>query len=307
MRATLILSLLTLASAAQAGPCDEVARIYSSCGTKFDYDGHAMYFKNSRKALCEDGRKLSYYDRIDDMDIDAIFSIPYVAGATPRPETRQNWDPGRMLDEDLMRAVFGDSESEARSHLVRVNFLNQKIMFTSQLGAANALSRAGLQLQTLAKRDPAAAKFLKPFLNGTYNLKGNTFFWRVVKGTKRLSVHSFGAAIDLLTNVGPQYWLWDEMKNHPQRAAQGEGAYRNVHFIPPGPPVFNQAVVDVMEANGFIWGGKWNHYDTMHFEYRPELLPTTVACPNLLATENFARPTAEDFAEAEAAHPIDHD
>ena len=25
-----------------------------------------------------------------------------------------------------------------------------------------------------------------------------------------------------------------------------------------------------IERNGFVWGGKWNHYDTMHFEYRPE-------------------------------------
>src|SRR5690242_16362928 len=26
------------------------------------------------------------------------------------------------------------------------------------------------------------------------------------------------------------------------------------------------------EQHGFIWGGRWAHYDTMHFEYRPELL-----------------------------------
>src|SRR5262245_1812136 len=26
------------------------------------------------------------------------------------------------------------------------------------------------------------------------------------------------------------------------------------------------------EKYGFIWGGHWYHYDTMHFEYRPELL-----------------------------------
>ena len=24
--------------------------------------------------------------------------------------------------------------------------------------------------------------------------------------------------------------------------------------------------------HGFIWGGKWYHYDTMHFEFRPELV-----------------------------------
>jgi hypothetical protein len=32
-----------------------------------------------------------------------------------------------------------------------------------------------------------------------------------------------------------------------------------------------QEIVDIFERHGFIWGGKWYHYDTMHFEYRPEL------------------------------------
>ena len=32
-------------------------------------------------------------------------------------------------------------------------------------------------------------------------------------------------------------------------------------------------IVEIFERHGFIWGGKWYHYDTMHFEYRPELLP----------------------------------
>ena len=31
-------------------------------------------------------------------------------------------------------------------------------------------------------------------------------------------------------------------------------------------------IVAAFEAQGFIWGGKWYHYDIMHFEYRPELL-----------------------------------
>jgi hypothetical protein len=31
-------------------------------------------------------------------------------------------------------------------------------------------------------------------------------------------------------------------------------------------------LVAIFEKHGFIWGGKWYHYDTMHFEYRPELL-----------------------------------
>ena len=31
-------------------------------------------------------------------------------------------------------------------------------------------------------------------------------------------------------------------------------------------------IAEVFEAERFIWGGKWYHYDTMHFEYRPELI-----------------------------------
>ncbi|MGW8266533.1 MAG: M15 family metallopeptidase, partial [Longimicrobiales bacterium] len=32
------------------------------------------------------------------------------------------------------------------------------------------------------------------------------------------------------------------------------------------------AVVEAFERHGFVWGGKWAHFDTMHFEYRPEIL-----------------------------------
>ena len=28
----------------------------------------------------------------------------------------------------------------------------------------------------------------------------------------------------------------------------------------------------IFEKHGFIWGGRWYHYDTMHFEYRPEMI-----------------------------------
>nr|WP_310556777.1 M15 family metallopeptidase [Flavobacterium sp.] len=33
-----------------------------------------------------------------------------------------------------------------------------------------------------------------------------------------------------------------------------------------------QKIVAIFEKYGFIWGGNWTHYDTMHFEYRPELI-----------------------------------
>jgi hypothetical protein len=31
-------------------------------------------------------------------------------------------------------------------------------------------------------------------------------------------------------------------------------------------------LIELFEKYGFIWGGNWLHIDTMHFEYRPELI-----------------------------------
>jgi hypothetical protein len=73
-----------------------------------------------------------------------------------------------------------------------------------------------------------------------------------------LSLHSFGIAIDI--NVAESnYWQWDcKCKNEKTKLN-----YTN--RIP-------QLIIAIFEKYGFIWGGKWYHYDTMHFEYRPELL-----------------------------------
>jgi hypothetical protein len=63
-------------------------------------------------------------------------------------------------------------------------------------------------------------------------------------------MHSWGAAIDINAAYA-DYWLWPRGKSG--------------NAIP-------TEIIDIFERRGFIWGGKWSHYDTMHFEYRPELL-----------------------------------
>ncbi len=79
-----------------------------------------------------------------------------------------------------------------------------------------------------------------------------------IAGTNRLSMHSFGMTMDI--NIEQtNYWQWD-CKCQNEDAAL---IYKNK--IPLG-------LVEIFEKYGFIWGGKWYHHDTMHFEYRPELL-----------------------------------
>ncbi len=101
----------------------------------------------------------------------------------------------------------------------------------------------------LERLPPRFHRYLAPPAGG--------FVWRAIAGTNRLSVHSFGAAVDINTAFS-DYWVWD---------GQPEGGvipYRN--RIP-------LEIVEVFERHCFIWGGRWYHYDTMHFEYRPELIP----------------------------------
>jgi hypothetical protein len=82
---------------------------------------------------------------------------------------------------------------------------------------------------------------------------GGVYACRTIRKEERLSMHAYAAAIDINTAYG-DYWA---------NYLHEDGIhYRN--RIP-------REIVDIFERHGFIWGGRWHHYDTSHFEYRPEL------------------------------------
>ena len=68
-------------------------------------------------------------------------------------------------------------------------------------------------------------------------------------------MHAYAAAIDINAKYS-NYWRWGS-------GSKGEPIWRNQIPI---------QIVRIFERHGFIWGGYWYHYDTMHFEYRPELV-----------------------------------
>ena len=99
---------------------------------------------------------------------------------------------------------------------------------------------------------------VRTWINNISNLEG--WSWRNVADTESRSFHSYGAAIDILPrSLGGRvmYWLW------------AGPAWWNIpyggRYHPP------DAVVKIFESYGFVWGGKWLFFDTMHFEYRPEV------------------------------------
>jgi hypothetical protein len=120
------------------------------------------------------------------------------------------------------------------------------LMVTDINGVADRLAAVSRELERLPAR---LIKFLVPSA-GTYNC-------RPIAETDRLSVHAYGAAIDVNTKYS-DYWLWAKRKEKTN-----EPVWRN--RIP-------LEIVEIFERHGFIWGGKWYHFDTMHFEYRPEII-----------------------------------
>jgi hypothetical protein len=180
-------------------------------------------------------------------DLHDIFEPPYVSGPIVPIDTSDAGpieDPGRARVEELFFATYGAKRSDVQEHLARVRFFGLRYPFHER--AAEPLRRVVERLEPQVKANPKLLPFLKDI--------GGTWIWRTIKRSKRLSGHAFGIAIDLNVERS-DYWRW---------------TYRGKPMI--WKNRVPQEIVDAFEAEGFIWGGRWKHYDTMHFEYRPELI-----------------------------------
>jgi hypothetical protein len=210
-------------------------------------DGNDLIWTDGTRMPISDGRSKSFEELLDAPDVKDQFAIPYPLGAVAKPPAR-NEDPGRIRNEAFFRKMYGDCRrGEVRPRLDPVAWLpggGQRVMATRVNGVADRLARV---VRALAALPAGMTPYLVPSA-GAYNC-------RVIAGTRRLSVHAFGAAIDIAAAYG-DYWQW---------ARGRDGAFTWKNRIPP-------AIVEVFERHGFIWGGRWYHFDTLHFEYRPELI-----------------------------------
>ena len=206
------------------------------------YDNNHIVFRDGVKILCDDGRKKTFIKKLDDCDIEDMFSMPYNSKAFS-PEYLS--DCGRGRCEQLFKKMYGNSAEVVRRNLVTVDWFGEKVQFTKINGANKQLEKVAKELSGL----PDMKKYLK---------SSGTFYWRKVRGANRQSAHSYGIAFDIGVKYS-NYWLW----TNPGAKETDRIKYEN--RIP-------MEIVKVFEKHGFIWGGRWYHYDTMHFEYRPELL-----------------------------------
>ncbi len=213
-------------------------------------EGNDLVLADGTKFAIDDGRgKKPFETLLNEPDIDDQFYVPYLLGTKGFPPGVDE-DPGRVRFEPLFRKMYGDCEKgEVEAKLVDVAWLPEHKGGTVRVNSANGLAKALEAVSAeLDGMDEKFIRYLKPSA-GTYNC-------RVIAGTKRMSMHAYAAAIDINTKVS-DYWRW------AKPAKDGTYPYKNQIPI---------EIVEIFEKHGFIWGGKWYHYDTMHFEYRPELI-----------------------------------
>lgn len=210
--------------------------------------GSSLYWKDGTRMPVSDNVANKSFDQLlRNASILDQFHLAYPHGTLAMPPAVNN-DPGRFRNEAFFNKMYGDCrKGQVERHLVPIVWLpttwGKKIFVTSVNGVARRLEAVSEEISALPAEIRRAA----------YPIAGVSSC-RPVADTGKLSMHSYAAAIDL--NVGiSDYWLW--------RKKADPIPYRN--RMP-------QQIVDIFERHGFIWGGKWYHYDTMHFEYRPELL-----------------------------------
>ena len=257
----LILGLLVM-QPARAAVSPQLKCLWSSYRNfKITADKKNIYFSKSGVMPYGDGEPDKPRDVKHITSIDQMFYRPYPFGFKKNGDGNAAFNTPILADQyvgvryqPLFKALYGYTPAQVENDLVSVQWVDGTwVLFNRRYGAAKALQNVVSKLRALIKERPELKKYLvRP--QGTYE-------WRRIANSTNLSMHSFGVAIDINLRYS-DYWWWDMRDDHKLR-------YRN--RIPIEIPT-------IFEQNGFTWGGKWYRYDTMHFEYRPELTMARSAC-----------------------------
>ena len=245
-----VANLIFGTSAVSADPANEaLERLVAAYPAALDrHDGERIFWRDGTIMLASDEVKdKSFGQFLDGASILDQFLLPYTMGRPSAPPP-VNVDPGRFRNEAFFKKLYGDChKGDVERNLVAITWLpktwGKAVQVTNAQGVAEHLKEVSEEIDALPAAVRAAA----------YPIAG-VLACRPVADTGKMSMHGYAAAIDLNLKFS-DYWLWQK-KADPI-------PYRNQ---------MPQEIVDIFERHGFIWGGKWYHYDTMHFEYRPELL-----------------------------------
>ncbi len=247
-RTALVILLTVFTSPAPADPAlDALIAAYPDHLASYD-DKDLIWKDGTRMPLSSGDSTKSFEELLDRPDIKDQFAIPYPLGAELKVPVL-NEDPGRIRNEAFFLKMYGDCrKGEVAKRLAKVAWMPNRRGGSVNVTTVNRVNeRLAAVVKDLDTLPADMTKYLVPSA-GIYNC-------RTIANTSRLSVHAFAAAIDINDKLS-DYWEWSKGKD-------GSIAWKN--RIP-------GAIGEIFERHGFIWGAKWYHFDTMHFEYRPEII-----------------------------------
>jgi len=189
--------------------------------------------------------------------------LPEWRASTDEETTRyQSWQNSRRQNTASRSSYFLDDLFQAHDR-IKSNNEQREIRFLGKLTKVhNLIEEKMKQVEEQILLTAETDNEVKTWVSSIGSLEG--WGWRNIANTQSRSFHSYGLAVDLLPRNlrGKQtYWLWTS-----QYRDDWWNVSYNERYHPPLP------VIKIFEAHGFIWGGKWPMFDTMHFEYRPEVL-----------------------------------
>lgn len=200
-----------------------------------------VVMKSGEKLLYDDKKNKSVEEKLSSPDIQDMMEEIYPMNSI-NEVMNKDFDPGRIRYYPILNEVYGQSKGAIEKNIK--NFGGYS--FNKSNGAGEHLKKAMNRAIEESKGNRSIGAYVFP-ISGTYN-------YRVILGTNRLSPHAYGIAIDLKSHPA-DYWKW---------ASREEGSKRIKGY--------SKELVKIFEDNNFVWGGKWSHFDILHFEYRPEII-----------------------------------
>lgn len=202
-----------------------------------------LIMKSGNKILYDDKKNKTIQEKINNPDLQDMMEESYDLNGIYK---LANNNPGRIRHYQLLKEIYGDTKKQVENNLKNLQFGNKYYAFNNKNNAYENLNKSINEVLNACKQNKEMYRYVYP-ISGTFN-------YRIISGTNRLSPHSFGIAIDLASNKS-DYWKW----------ASKEAGQKRLETYP-------NNLVKIFENNNFIWGGKWEHFDILHFEYRPEFI-----------------------------------
>ncbi|WML34859.1 M15 family metallopeptidase [Clostridium sp. OS1-26] len=204
-----------------------------------------LVMKSGRKILYDDKKSKNFEKKLSDPDLQDMMEQEYPLSYS-KSLMEEDFDPGRRRVYALLKEVYGESKQQVESNLKNVSLGYGNYQFNNNNKAAESLQNAMKEIIPITEKRKDIKVCVYP-CSGTFN-------YRLIAGTNQLSPHSFGIAIDLARDKR-DYWKWGSREEGEKRIAS-----------------YPKELVEIFEKNNFIWGGKWGHFDILHFEYRPEII-----------------------------------